>query len=78
VAQCAAEGRACEGDTLVLCAAAERGLFLRDCNVLAEAFEGRYLRISVKDRETNGRMVGVLGEVLRVERVGAAAVETMG
>jgi len=39
---------------------AERGLFLRDCNVLADAFAGRHLRIGVRDAATNRRSAEVL------------------
>ncbi len=41
-----------------------RGLFLRDASTMGRQLGLRALRIAVKDRETNSRMVGILRHAL--------------
>ena len=42
----------------------KRNLFLRDVSSMGKCFDPRTLRIAVKDRETNARMLAIIGEVL--------------
>ena len=48
----------------LIAAAAAEDLYLRDCNILAASFGGRYVRISVKDPACNARMLAILAEIL--------------
>jgi histidinol-phosphate/aromatic aminotransferase/cobyric acid decarboxylase-like protein len=52
----------------VLKACRRQGLFLRDATALGANLGRRALRIAVKDRETNRRMLGILRDVLREAR----------
>jgi histidinol-phosphate/aromatic aminotransferase/cobyric acid decarboxylase-like protein len=42
----------------------QRGLFLRDVANMGTGFDGRALRIAVKDRETNAKMIRIITETL--------------
>jgi histidinol-phosphate/aromatic aminotransferase/cobyric acid decarboxylase-like protein len=50
--------------TEVVCAARERGLFLRDVGGMGRSLGLRALRIAVKDKRTNERMLKILAAVL--------------
>jgi histidinol-phosphate/aromatic aminotransferase/cobyric acid decarboxylase-like protein len=49
----------------VIEACQRHGLYLRDASGMGSALGDRALRIAVKDRETNRRMLAILGAVLR-------------
>jgi histidinol-phosphate/aromatic aminotransferase/cobyric acid decarboxylase-like protein len=49
----------------LIAACCERGLFLRDVSSMGTTFDARALRVTVKDADTNERMLDIIGSVGR-------------
>ena len=57
-----------DGETLIR-ECRERGLFIRDASEMGTDMSGRAIRIAVKNRETNKRMLQIMGAVLAIREV---------